>query len=306
VQIGWIQVFGARATPDMNFPVIVAVTPARNEVANLRKLCNTMETQSLRPALWMIIDDGSADSTSDWAREYANSHPWVRVRVRADRGRYYRGAGVAQAFLFGVAEVNNLRPDWSLLAKVDADTMLPQEFFKEISRKFNVNPRLGIASGINSGESGVSDHPRGNNRVYRRQCWESIGGLPVISGWDTWDIVMARSKGWETAAFNDLLVTHLRPQMRSLRYSYHQGRISRFLGYTWIFAMWSSLRMFYERNPLCALAYFLGYLREKHLVSDARFISLLRSEQSSRLGARLRMRARKRNRLIGAVLASLT
>jgi biofilm PGA synthesis N-glycosyltransferase PgaC len=295
VQIGWVQVLGARATPDMNFPVIVAVTPARNEVANLRKLCNTLETQSLRPALWMIIDDGSADSTSDWAREYANSHAWVRVRVRADRGRYYRGAGVAEAFVLGVTEANKLRPDWSLLAKVDADTLLPHEFFKEISGRFDVNPRLGIASGVNSSERGVSDHPRGNNRVYRRECWESIGGVPVISGWDTWDIVMARSKGWETAAFSDLLVTHLRPQLQSLRYSYHQGRISRFLGYTWIFAMWSSLRMFYERNPLSAPAYLLGYLMEKHRIPDTEFISLLRSEQSTRLRTRLQLRSKKRD-----------
>jgi biofilm PGA synthesis N-glycosyltransferase PgaC len=277
----------------MNFPVIAAVTPARNEVTHLGKLSNTMEGQSLRPALWMIIDDGSADSTSDWAREYANSRDWVRVCVRPDRGRYYRGAGVAEAFAFGVAEVNKIRPDWRLLAKVDADTVLPQEFFKEISGKFNVNPKLGIASGVNSGERGVSDHPRGNNRVYRRECWESIGGVPVISGWDTWDIVMARSKGWETAAFSDLLVTHLRPRSRSLNYSYHQGRFNRSLGYTWLFALWSSLRMCYDRNPLCACAYFLGYLREQHMVSDAKFISLLRSEQSSRLRTRLRLHSRK-------------
>jgi glycosyltransferase involved in cell wall biosynthesis len=269
-------------------PKILAVTPARNEERYLPKLFESLTKQTIRPNLWMIIDDGSVDSTPKLANEYADLHEWVHVRVRKDRGRYFRGKGVAETFAYGVSEASAIFPDWDILAKIDADTELPENYFAAISRKFLENPKLGIASGINFGEEGIASHPRGNNRLYRRECWDSIGGLPPISGWDTWDEVTARAKGWQTVAFGDIAARHLRPEANTVRYSFQQGKISRFLGYSWFFALARSLKMSYLRNPFCGLGYLFGYLSENQRIQDPEFVRSLRVEQKSRVKSVLR------------------
>jgi len=259
--------------------VIVAVTPARNEARWLPVLITAMGKQTLKPDLWMVVDDGSSDNTPDLLREFAEDHAWVELRRRGDRGRYFRGKGVAETFSFGEEEASKLQPNWGLLAKIDADTDLPESYFVQISKKFAENPRLGIASGVNIGEKGIQAHPRGNNRVYRRECWDSIGGLPAISGWDTWDETVARSKGWDTAALPDIRTRHLRPEAATAAYSYQQGKISRFLGYSWLFALGRSVKIAFQRNPACGFGYLGGYLAEKDRIKDQEFVRLLRKEQ---------------------------
>jgi len=270
---------------------IIAITPARNEAKWLPGLIKAMESQTLKPDLWMVVDDGSSDNTANLIREFADGHAWVTVRRREDRGRYFRGKGVAETFAFGVGEASKLQPNWALLAKIDADTDLPDSYFAKVSKKFAENRRLGIASGVNVGESGIQTHPRGNNRVYRRECWDSIGGLPAISGWDTWDETMARAKGWDTAAISDIETRHLRPEAATAAYSYQQGKISRFLGYSWLFAFGRSLKISLQRNPKCGFGYIAGYLAEKERIKDQEFVSLLRKEQHSRFRSLLSYRS---------------
>ena len=37
---------------------------------------------------------------------------------------------------------------------------------------------------------------RGATKIYKRDCWEAIGGLWVAPGWDTIDEVKANMLGW--------------------------------------------------------------------------------------------------------------
>ena len=53
-------------------------------------------------------------------------------------------------------------------------------------------------------------HVRGATKIYRRACWESIGGLWMAPGWDTIDEVKANMMGWKTYSFPELRLIHHR------------------------------------------------------------------------------------------------
>ena len=53
-------------------------------------------------------------------------------------------------------------------------------------------------------EANPKFHVRGATKIYRRACWEAIGGLWRAPGWDTIDEVKANMLGWKTHSFGDL------------------------------------------------------------------------------------------------------
>ena len=60
-------------------------------------------------------------------------------------------------------------------------------------------------------EPAPSFHVRGATKIYRRECWEALGGLWPGLGWDTVDEVKANQLGWKTQTFPTLKLFHHRP-----------------------------------------------------------------------------------------------
>jgi poly-beta-1,6-N-acetyl-D-glucosamine synthase len=55
------------------------VSPCRNEADYMRRTLESVAAQTERPALWVIVDDGSTDATPDILADYAALHDWIRV-----------------------------------------------------------------------------------------------------------------------------------------------------------------------------------------------------------------------------------
>jgi len=196
----------------------VVVSPTRDEEKYLQKTIDSMAGQSIKPRLWVIVNDGSTDRTGVIAEKAASEHPWIRVVHRHDRGFRQAGSGVMDAFYAGLELVSNL--EWEFLSKLDADLSFQPAYFEECFNQFRNHPRLGITGGTVCQEVGgrlepeskvdPAFHVRGATKIYRRECWEQIDGLIRESGWDTVDELKANMLGWKTATLPDVGVVHHR------------------------------------------------------------------------------------------------
>ena len=93
------------------------VIPAYNEAANLRKCLDSVATQTIKPFEVIIVDNNSTDGTAD----LASSYPFTKVIKESVQGRVYaRDAGF-----------NKAKGD--VIARVDADTVLPDNWIKYIT-----------------------------------------------------------------------------------------------------------------------------------------------------------------------------
>src|SRR5450755_206269 len=99
------------------------ISPGRNEAKYVRQTLASVIAQSVRPALWVIVDDGSTDATPAILAEYAARHDWIRVVTRADRGTRAVGPGVIEAFYAGYETI--LPENYEYLCKLDLDLILP-------------------------------------------------------------------------------------------------------------------------------------------------------------------------------------
>jgi len=209
---------GSRPTPKRPVSYIV-ITPARDEEANLPRLVESMVSQTVPPLAWVIVDDGSTDRTGDIADQAANEHDWIRVLHRDDRGRRQAGSGVVHSFYDGLALVEDL--PWEFVVKLDGDLSFEEDYFACCFEQFAEDEKLGIGGGAVSLRHGdyveleckvdPKFHVRGPTKLYRRDCWEDIGGLVPAAGWDTVDEVKANMLGWSTRTFPEIPLIHNRP-----------------------------------------------------------------------------------------------
>jgi len=267
---------------------IIVVTPARNEEQFIEDTILSVQNQTLQPAAYVVVDDGSVDGTTQIVQRFK----WVRLLSLRNRGYRYRGAGVATAVNRGFEEAESRVPDWDFFCKLDADIILPPNYFEKLTAIMTApsNKRLGIASGVVKGEKTNLEHPRGAARFYRRQCWEDIGGrLAEIHGWDTYSDLRARQFRWYTRGIQDLQVIQQRPtagREHHLSVAFQLGRIMYILGYHPLVAYSRALKLI-TKNPLASLVMALSYtvvrMDSQYRILPSEYYEYVHIEQKQRI-----------------------
>ena len=199
----------------------VLISPCRDEAQYLRRTLNSVAAQSLPPALWIVVDDGSTDETPAILEEYSRRLPYLRVVRRTDRGRRQVGPGVIEAFYAGLEKVH--LEDYDYLCKLDMDLELPVRYFELLMRRMESDPRIGTTSGTPwfvHPQSGAlvpeicgDEMSVGMTKFYRVGCFKEIGGFVRQVMWDGIDCHRARMLGWiaESVALEPIRFVHLRP-----------------------------------------------------------------------------------------------
>ncbi len=206
-------------------PDYVLVTPARDEIDQLPALIAAVEGQEHRPALWLVVDDGSTDGTLQWLEERATALPWLHTTSFPEPPDEYLGAHVARVKAQGVQHALDLASEAGLepqyAAVLDADLTPEPDYYAAVIGRMEARPVLGVASGLvtSPGERRQqtvesfqrTDLPRGGIQVFRLACLREIGGLPPYAGYDGIANVKAGLHGWQRRLFTDLVVEQARP-----------------------------------------------------------------------------------------------
>ncbi len=208
----------------------VIVTPARNEGKFIELTIQSVIGQTIRPLKWVIVSDGSTDATDEIVSSYAKQYPWIElVRMPERKERHF--AGKVNAFNAGYARVSNIRYD--VLASLDGDISFEKDYFEFLLQKLVENPSLGlVGTPFKDGEKEIYDyrfvnieHVSGACQVFRRECFEAIGGYTPMKagGIDYLAVLSSRMKGWKTRTFTDKICLHHR-EMGTAQHSVLQSR----------------------------------------------------------------------------------
>ena len=198
-------------------PSYVLITPARNEARFIELTIKSMVAQTVKPLRWIIVSDGSTDGTDEIVNQYAVEHRWIElVRMPERRDRDF--SGKVHAFNAGHARVRDL--EYEAIGSLDGDTSFDAEYFAFLLDKLSEDPRRGLVGTPFQERSNPTydyrfvsiEHVSGACQLFRRQCFEEIGGyVPVKGGGiDYIAVVTARMKGWKTRTFKDKVYHHHR------------------------------------------------------------------------------------------------
>jgi len=291
----------------MTLPTYVLITPARNETDFIELTIKSVVAQTARPLKWVIVSDGSTDGTEEIVTRYATAHAWIElVRMPERSGRDF--AGKVYAFNAGLERVKDLAYD--VVGNLDADVSFEEDYFAFLLQKLAEDPKLGlVGTPFKDGAGFVYDynyvsieHVSGACQLFRRECFEEIGGfVPVRGGGvDVIAVITAQMKGWRTQTFTEKVILHHRP----LGTAEHGALIARFRAGAKDYALgnlliWEVSRSVYQlkNSPLVVggLMLLAGYLwsmaRRVNRPVSPELVQFRQREQMQRL-KKLMMRKR--------------
>jgi glycosyltransferase involved in cell wall biosynthesis len=281
----------------------VLITAARNEEAYIEKTIRSVLAQTILPAKWVIVSDGSTDRTDEIVKQYVDSYSFILLlRRSADQKRNY--GSKAKSFKLGYEQLSDL--EFDVVGNLDADVSFWPPYYEKALSKFDANEHLGVVGGtrfdLYNGKFRKL-HPAlnsagGPTQLFRRQCYEEIGGYRPLrfGGLDTVAETMARMHGWEVETFPDLEVFHYRTTGTAggglIRAKFKAGVLAYSVGYHPLFEFARCASRLFEQPPVVgSFSLLAGYCwaslkRYERQVPDD-FVQYLRSEQFARLRSAL-------------------
>jgi len=209
----------------------VIITPAKNEERSLPDLIQSVVNQTVKPVLWVIVDDGSIDYTPEIIKEAKEKHKWIQC-IRLKGSVRDRGMHLANVIRKGI------------------------EFAYEYCEK------MGLKEGDKAFRLELR-YPDGGDILYRRECFENCGGIPLTVWNDSVLNAKAKLRGWEVRRFNDSKAYVIRRHCHAGRLWHEyikEGKSSYILNYNLIYAILKGFKLLFEKPYYIGFAYLYGYL----------------------------------------------
>ncbi|MEM7085578.1 MAG: glycosyltransferase family 2 protein [Bacteroidota bacterium] len=270
----------------MNFYLVI---PAHNEEAFLAGTLQSLAEQTILPKKIVVVNDNSTDGTQHIIDSFSSKYPFIHSVAITSAAQHAPGSKVINAFYEGL---KTLDTDYDVICKFDADLIFPSNYLEKVADHFLQNKNCGMVGGfcyIKKKDYWVlenltnKDHIRGALKAYRKACFEQIGGLKKVMGWDTVDELLAQYHHWEVITDETLHVKHLKPTGANylLASQLKQGQAFKRMRYGFWLTLIASLKLGAKKR---SFSYFWGSMRgyfssnNEYIVSEkeGKFIRSLR------------------------------
>ena len=253
----------------MNYYIVI---PAHNEEAFIALTLQSLLSQTIPPKKVVVVNDNSTDKTAEIVMAFAKENPFITLVNKTSEAIHLPGSKVIQAFHKGF---ETLDENYDIIVKLDADLILPTNYFETILNIFEKDATIGMAGGFAYIEKNGQwilenltdkDHIRGAFKAYRKACFQQIGNLKPAMGWDTVDELLSKFYGWKVVTESSLIVKHLKPTGANYNKTarYKQGEAFYTLGYGFLITAIASAKLaMLKKKPLLFLDYLKGFTKAK-------------------------------------------
>jgi glycosyltransferase involved in cell wall biosynthesis len=253
----------------MNYYIVI---PAHNEEAFIALTLDSLISQTVLPKKVVVVNDNSTDKTAEIVMDFAKENPFITLVNKTSEAIHLPGSKVIQAFHKGF---ETLDENYDVIVKLDADLILPYNYFETILNTFEKDATIGMVGGFAYIEKNGSwilenltdkDHIRGAFKAYRKECFLQIGNLKPAMGWDTVDELLSKFYGWKIVTDSSLIVKHLKPTGANYNKTarYKQGEAFYTLGYGFLITSIASAKLaLMKKKPLLFIDYIKGFWKAK-------------------------------------------
>lgn len=252
---------------------VYCVIPTYNEEQFIAQTLTSLINQTVIPNKIVVVNDNSTDKTATIVADFVNKYSNITQILNKSENKHLPGSKVIKAFYKGFETLDD---SYDIIVKLDADLILPNNYFERIIEMFHKDLQIGMVGGFayieKNGEWILEnltdkDHIRGAFKAYRKACFNEIGGLQPAMGWDTVDELLCRYYNWEIVTLPELKVKHLKPTgaIYDVSARYKQGEAFYTLGYGTAITTIAALKLATKKGkPLLFIDYIKGFYKAKN------------------------------------------
>ncbi len=247
------------------------MTPCKNEEDSLLGLIESVLGQTIKPILWVIVNDGSTDKSRLIMTPFLKKYPWIRVLdlPGGTRDSFYRYSEVCKSgfdFVIDVAKQENIV--YSYIGLVDADIVLENNVYEKLIDSFCENNKIGLVSGgiYYKDKNGITLEKNkeifGTPRLWKKQCFIDSGGYLLVNTPDVVSSIKCILSGWDIKQVIDAVAIQTRPTFSAnglFKGWIGNGRSQYTIGFNPLHALIKSIKLLFSSPFYKGLAYFYGY-----------------------------------------------
>jgi glycosyltransferase involved in cell wall biosynthesis len=270
----------------------IMITPVKNEERYLKRVIESIQDSSIKPSVWLILDDDSIDGTPEIIKTAALKNSFIlyqKSNMGQERDLKFKYSSLCiLGFNKCIEFAKNHNIKWNYIILLDGDTKVPHEYFENIIDAMSVDPSIGIASGEIFSKKGdkfikpvvFSDVPSGTARVWSRECFFETEGYNLTQAPDSVSTVKARIKGWKTVRFNHIFAYQLRETSaaQGLWNGYYiRGKSTFYLGYNLPLIIGRGIEYLFQKRCYLVIPYLLGifdsFINKENKIGDKEIIN---------------------------------
>lgn len=248
--------------------------PVKDEEKILRDVIESVINQTVKPLFWLIVDDGSTDNSIEIIQNFGSKYNWIKSIHLPPHERdiiFHVSYVYKNGFDFIIKYCKENKINYSFIASIDADTILEPEYFEKILHEFEINGKLGIASGglyhEIDGELKLStkmeNFPSGTGRVWSKKCFFDTGGFSLEPSADSISNVKATLRGWDIKRFNEvrMIEKRLTSSAEGLWIGYKcNGHMAYYLNKNPILVLLNVFQYTLRKPHYTGISFLLGYI----------------------------------------------
>ncbi len=255
----------------------VLVTKFYNERESIPRLLMSIVEQTLKPKLFIFIDDGSTDDSADIAGNEASRLGLDFVVVSMPMKPKGNLDTLGRAWNKAQPKIIAATKDAKYVAMTDVDTLFPKDYFETMVRFMEKNPRVGVVAGQISGQP-KRTFPMFTGKVVRSVIIRKIENYWDISV-DSFVNVKALQYGFELHIMDGVEVRARISHLQTKKGRFRAGRLAYYSGVRPLYAIvkavvrhdsqflrgyWTEVfRGTWRCNDQAILYYYRGELRRK-------------------------------------------
>ena len=252
----------------------ILFTNVWNEEDKIEETFEMVFNFTVRPKLWVWIDDGSTDNTGYLIEKYIQTYgvtmPTVVLHMpKKDKGDLST-IGLAYNVAFEAFNLRDLRFDFEFMAIMDVDNIIKPDYFEKVGHGFFFEPHFGVISGRHEEEK--LKVPMGGSKCIR---WWIVRSIDKF--WDPAPDMQlnieARARNMAWAIINKpvgMIGGPISARNRTKDGSYYAGSLWRYVGGSYI-GMFERViyRIFRRRH---GIAFFKGFWENKKWKCDNKHV----------------------------------
>src|SRR5690606_16772729 len=120
------------------------VIPASNEQRNIGLTLDSILKQTLLAQNVVVVNYNSINNTAAIITEFAEKYDFITLISTNSTVIHLPGSKLINAINQGLEMLDE---NYEFIVKLDADLILPENYFERIARIFSENPKVGMAGG---------------------------------------------------------------------------------------------------------------------------------------------------------------